>query len=37
MRQVAAGWAEGFSRGSEPEVVARMIVTALEASDPQPR
>lgn len=37
MRQVAAGWAEGFRKGSEPEVVARTIVTALEASDPQPR
>lgn len=37
MRQVAAGWAEGFRQGSEPEVVARTIVTALEASDPQPR
>ena len=37
MRQVAAGWADGFRRGSEPEVVARTIVTALEASDPLPR
>ena len=37
MRQVAAGWAEGFRKGSEPEVVARTIATALEASDPQPR
>ena len=37
MRQVAAGWAEGFRKGSEPEVVVRTIVTALEASDPQPR
>ena len=37
MRQVAEGWAEGFRKGSEPAVVARTIVTALEASDPQPR
>jgi len=37
MRQVAAGWAEGYRRGSEPAVVARTIVTALEASDPSPR
>jgi len=37
MRQVAAGWAEGYRRGSEPAVVARTIQTALEASDPLPR
>ena len=37
MRQVAAGWAEGYRRGSEPAVVARTIVRALEASDPSPR
>ena len=37
MRRVAAGWAEGFRKGSEPEVVARTIATALEASDPKPR
>ena len=37
MRQVAAGWAEGYRRGSEPEVVARTIQAALEASDPLPR
>ncbi len=37
MRKVASSWAEGFRRGSEPEVVARTIAMALEASDPQPR
>lgn len=37
MRQVAAGWAEGYRRGSEPDVVARTIQAALEASDPLPR
>ena len=37
MRQVAAGWAEGYRRGSEPAVVAQTIQTALEASDPLPR
>ena len=37
MRQIAAGWAEGYRRGSEPAVVARTIQTALEASDPLPR
>jgi hypothetical protein len=37
MRRVAAGWAEGFRKGSEPEVVARTIATALEASEPKPR
>ena len=37
MRRVASGWADGFRKGSEPEVVARTIATALEASDPQPR
>ena len=37
MRKVASSWAEGFRRGSDPEVVARTIAMALEASDPQPR
>ncbi len=37
MRQVAAGWAQGYRRGSEPVVVARTIQAALEASDPLPR
>jgi acetyl-CoA acetyltransferase len=37
MRRVAAGWAEGFRKGSEPEVVARTIAAALRASDPNPR
>ena len=34
---VAAGWVEGYRRGSEPAVVAQTIQTALEASDPLPR
>jgi short-subunit dehydrogenase len=37
MRRVAASWTEGFRKGSEPEVVARTIATALEARDPKPR
>ncbi len=37
MRRVAAGWAEGFRRGSSPELVARTIVSALETSSPKPR
>ena len=37
MRRVAAGWAEGFRKGSEPEVVARTIAKALEAREPKPR
>ena len=37
MRRVAAGWADGFRRGSSPELVARTIVSALETSTPKPR
>ena len=37
MRRVAAGWSEGFRNGSDPQVVARTIATALEAADPKPR
>ena len=37
MRKVAVGWAEGFRRGSSPDVVARTIATALEESSPKPR
>ncbi len=37
MRNVASGWADGFRRASQPEVVARTIATALTASDPKPR
>ena len=37
MRKVAAGWAAGYRRGSEPTVVARTILMALEASNPRPR
>ena len=37
MRRVAAGWAEGFRRGSSPELVAHTIVSALETSSPKPR
>ena len=37
MRRVAASWAAGFRRGSEPAVVACTISTALNAADPRPR
>ena len=37
MRRVAAGWADGFRRGSSPELVAHTIASALETSSPQPR
>ena len=37
MRRVADGWADGFRRGSSPELVARTIVSALETSTPKPR
>ena len=37
MRRVAASWAEGFRRGSSPELVASTIVSALETSSPKPR
>ena len=37
MRRVAAGWAEGFGRGSSPELVARTIASVLETSSPKPR
>ena len=37
MRNVAAGWAEGFRKGSSPEVVAQTIATALESDHPKAR
>ena len=37
MRRVAAGWSEGFRRGSSPELVAGSIASALETSRPKPR
>ena len=37
MRRVAAGWSEGFRRGSSPELVAGTIASALETSRPKPR
>ena len=37
MRNVAAGWAEGFHKGSSPEVVAQTIATALESDHPKAR
>ena len=37
MRRVAAGWEEGFRRGSSPQLVACTIASALEASRPKPR
>lgn len=37
MRRVAAGWAEGFRNGSQPEVVARSIAHALAVRHPKPR
>ena len=37
MCRVAASWADGFRRGSSPELVARTIASALETSNPKPR
>lgn len=37
MRNVSAGWSEGFQKGSSPEVVANTIVIALEADRPKAR
>ena len=37
MRNVAAGWAEGFRKGSSPDVVAQTIATALESDRPKAR
>ena len=37
MRRVAAGWAESFRKGSDPQLVARTIATALETNQPKSR
>ena len=37
MQSVAAAWAEGFRRGSHPDVVASCIERALTVADPEPR
>ena len=37
MRRVGMAWDQGYRQASTPEVVARTIVSALEASRPKPR
>lgn len=37
MRRVADAWADGFRKGSEPQVVARTIAAALESPNPKAR
>jgi hypothetical protein len=37
LRRVAAGWTESFRMGSDPQIVARTIATALETKQPKSR
>ncbi|MDB4651242.1 SDR family NAD(P)-dependent oxidoreductase [Synechococcus sp. AH-551-E05] len=37
MKSIAAGWAESFRKGSDPQLVARTIATALQSRNPKSR